>query len=1167
MRIRTLILVSTACRLALGTVAGLAENPSSTLAKKDAPSLRNVESAAPGLENRQSVSVANGISITDMRTEGVSQPLGIEEAAPRFSWRYAASSKVSQAPRGFRQAACRIQVASSLEKLSQGRADLWDSGRLDGFDTIARIYAGKPLLAAARYYWQVTGYGVAGKTYSSPPQFFEMGLLKADDWGGAQWIGARTERPKTIPANLQGLKDYTFETKFRIVEKRATVLFRAAYAWQKAYGIEIQPGAPGKFIVTCTKGEKKAEVIKEYSLPDCAPNEWHTLQVTLKGADFWFRVNDTPVNNEPLHDETIKEGSVALGAFSADRKQGLAQFDDFKLTANGEVMVKESFDNPAVFAFQDCFFNNNFYAKVKDGVMEVSVINTFLDPKDGLAAPLFRKSFSTQPKKIVRARAYVAGLGYYTFWFNGKRLDDYLLQPGFARYNKTAYYSVYDLTEHLGRDNTLAFELGRGWYGMTTPTLWGETFVRDWMAEPALRTLLTIDYADGTRQVVVSDPSFKTAPGPILVDSIKAGEIHDTRKELPGWNLMKFEDQKWSPAVIAKGTMPSAAPGLTAQLFEPIRVIESVTPVSIEKIVDESEAWLVDFGKNMAGTVEFKFRGEPGQAIRISYHEKIAPDGWRGRWNNFGAQDTGSFQTDVFVTKGGAEESFQARYSYKGFRYLRVEGFKDKPSPGQFTAKIFNSDMADVGQFRSSSELWNKIWEAGKASIRSNMHSIPTDCPQWEKLGWTCDDNGPFYAMAFSYDLRKLYEKRLQDFADDISPDGRIRNTIPSSWAKGDDPAWVGSYVDLVWKHYQTYGDRRVIGRHYANLKLYMSTLIKEGEASEKPPLLTKPRKALGDWVSPDGNIPPEGALIYFDAYFYKYLRIMRDCAALLGRSEDVSYYGKLATDLKQQFNAFFYDEAEGGYYSTNRSAGFRQSPQAVALAFGLVPEDRAPRVVNRLVEDIKIRNGHIWTGILGMEAIADALCENGRSDVAYSAHLKEDYPSLGNMIREGATTLWEDLTIKKARSLNHKMFATPLGWMARYVAGLHVDGVLGNGPGFRQAVISPYPSPEQVKFAQLDYNSPVGRYESHWRVQDNEIVYDLVIPPNASATARLPLLDKTGVTVTESGKPLWENGKPKESIDGCGKVKIENGRLIIPLGSGAYSFAVKTTDSQEKTR
>jgi alpha-L-rhamnosidase len=1097
------------------------------------------------------------IFITDMRTEGVSQPLGIEEAAPRFSWRYEASP---EAPRGFRQQAYQIQVASSLEKLSQGEADLWDSGKQTGADTLAAIYAGKPLTSATRYYWQVTGFDAAGKAYATQPKYFETGLLKAEDWNGAQWIGARKERPKTIPANLQGLKDYAFETKFRILEGSATFQFRAAYAWQKGYGIRIEPGTPGKFIVTCKKGDNKSEVLKEYPVPKCATNEWHTLQVTLKGADFLFRVNDQPLNDEPLHDETSKEGTLAMGAFSADRKLGLAQFDDFKLTVNGEVLVLENFDNPAMFAFQDCVFSKKFYSRVKDGVMEVSIINVFLDPKEGLAAPLFRKPFSIQPKKIIRARAYVAGLGYYTFWLNGKRLDDYLLQPGFAHYSKTAYYTVYDLTAHVERENLLAFELGRGWYSMTTPTLWGETFARDWMAEPALRALVTIDYADGTCQTVVSDPSFKTAPGPILLDSVKAGEIYDARKEQPGWNLAGFDDQKWSAAVVAKGVMPSSAPGLTAQLFEPIRVIESLAPISIEKIENEADAWLVDFGTNMAGTVELKLRGEPGQRIRISYLEKIAPDGWRGQWNNFGAQDTGSFQTDIFLAKGGAEESFQARYSYKGFRYLRVEGFKDKPSPSQFTAKVFNSDMVNVGTFKSSSELWNKIWEAGRRCIQSNMHSIPTDCPQWEKLGWTCDDASPYYAMAFNYDLRKLYEKRLQDYADDISSDGKIRNCIPGSWAKGEDPAWVGSYVNLSWKHYQTYGDRRVIEHHFDNLKLYMSTLIKEGQGSEKPPLLTKPRKALGDWVHPDGgNIPPEGALIYHNLYFFKYARQMAELAKVIGRSEDEKFYATLAADLKKRFNEHHFDEKDGFYYSTNRGPGFRQSPQAIALTLGLVPEDKVGGLVERLVADIQQRRkGHFWVGILGMEAIADALCEYGRADVAYAAHLRDVGPSLGNMIREGATTLWEDYSIKNARSLNHKMFATPLGWMARYVAGLHVEGVLGEGSGFRKAVIAPYPIPEQITFAQLDYDSPMGRYRSGWRMIDNGMAYDIVVPPNATALFRLPLLGKKNVIVSEAGKILWQNGKAADKVDGIASPTQENDRIVFTLGSGNYSFLVK---------
>ncbi len=216
--------------------------------------------------NLAHASIANErVSITDMRTEGVSQPMGIEEAAPRFSWRYEASP---QSPRGFRQSAWRIQVASSLEKLSLRQADMWDSGEQPGADTLAAIYAGKPLQSATRYFWQVTGFDSAGMTYTTQPIFFETGLLKAEDWGGAQWIGAKSERPKTLPAYLQQLKDCTFETRFRVMEGSAVVFFRASYYGNREYRIEIKPGTPenpGKLTVS-RGGDSKPELLKEYPL-------------------------------------------------------------------------------------------------------------------------------------------------------------------------------------------------------------------------------------------------------------------------------------------------------------------------------------------------------------------------------------------------------------------------------------------------------------------------------------------------------------------------------------------------------------------------------------------------------------------------------------------------------------------------------------------------------------------------------------------------------------------------------------------------------------------------------------------------------------------------------------------------------------------------------------
>jgi hypothetical protein len=111
--------------------------------------------------------------------------------------------------------------------------------------------------------------------------------------------------------------------------------------------------------------------------------------------------------------------------------------------------------------------------------------------------------------------------------------------------------------------------------------------------------------------------------------------------------------------------------------------------------------------------------------------------------------------------------------------------------------------------------------------------------------------------------------------------------------------------------------------------------------------------------------------------------------------------------------------------------------------------------------------------------------------------------------------TLWEDMTIKKARSLNHKMFATPLGWMTRY--------------------------------------------HSNWHVNGDGVIYDITIPPNSSATLRLPLLGKSLVSVSESGKEIRKDGKTIGTIAGGKDGHLEQQEFIIALGSGNYSFQVKT--------
>jgi hypothetical protein len=158
-------------------------------------------------------------------------------------------------------------------------------------------------------------------------------------------------------------------------------------------------------------------------------------------------------------------------------------------------------------------------------------------------------------------------------------------------------------------------------------------------------------------------------------------------------------------------------------------------------------------------------------------------------------------------------------------------------------------------------------------------------------------------------------------------------------------------------------------------------------------------------------------------------------------------------------------------------------------------------------------------------------------------------------MIREGATTIWEDYSITKARSLNHKMFATPLGWMARYVAGLHVDGIAGEGPGFRNVVISPCPVPAQLQFAELDYDSPVGRYHSGWKAVPEGLQFALEIPPNATAEFHVPTAGMKNPELLESGTPAWKDEAFRHGVKGVRAGSSTASGISLQLVSGKYEF------------
>jgi alpha-L-rhamnosidase len=142
----------------------------------------------------------------------------------------------------------------------------------------------------------------------------------------------------------------------------------------------------------------------------------------------------------------------------------------------------------------------------------------------------------------------------------------------------------------------------------------------------------------------------------------------------------------------------------------------------------------------------------------------------------------------------------------------------------------------------------------------------------------------------------------------------------------------------------------------------------------------------------------------------------------------------------------------------------------------------------------------------VGGQFLSRTLSRIGRPDLALVIATQRDYPSLGYMAEQGATTVWElwngDTADPAMNSGNHVMLTGDLlEWMYADLAGI---APADDGTGFRTIRMEPRFVPG-LDFVEATYDSPYGRIESHWRRTDGGIRWDVTVPANATAVAVRP--------------------------------------------------------------
>ena len=208
---------------------------------------------------------------------------------------------------------------------------------------------------------------------------------------------------------------------------------------------------------------------------------------------------------------------------------------------------------------------------------------------------LLRKKFVLRGP-VRQARLYVTGLGYYEASCNGSRIGDRVLAPAKTNYRRWVLYDTYDLTSSLAPGtNVLGIMLGNGW--LNPYPKWWEPYRMQWFGSKRALAQLHVQYADGSTEIVASDGSWKTAPGPVLFSCIYDGETYDAQQESPGWDQPQADDANWAPANIVE------PPGgvLMSHLMPPIKVTEHLPAVAVNH--PKPGVQVFDFGQNASRLV------------------------------------------------------------------------------------------------------------------------------------------------------------------------------------------------------------------------------------------------------------------------------------------------------------------------------------------------------------------------------------------------------------------------------------------------------------------------------------------------------------------------------------------------------------------------------------
>jgi len=434
---------------------------------------------------------------------------------------------------------------------------------------------------------------------------------------------------------------------------------------------------------------------------------------------------------------------------------------------------------------------------------------------------------------------------------------------------------------------------------------------------------------------------------------------------------------------------------------------------------------LYDFGREV--TVKLVLAGlTPGAEYQVCYGESI-PEAM---------DDKHAVLRETFTA-----DQPECTLRMRACRYVRIAGALES-----LYGLFEYLPLETKGSFHSSDSLIDTIYQVSDDTLRLCSRLFYLDGVKRDSWVWGGDAYQSYFLNYYCHFDKEIIQRTTLALRGGEPIVSHINTIVDYSLY------WLMSLED----YYLYTGDAAFLSSIYSRAeKLIEFCILRQNQAGLLEGL-------PGDWVFIDwADMDKQGALCCLQMLYCKALEAMAACSALVENTANQKRYAELAAGVRAKINALFWNE-ELGAYVTNLVDGkptcqVRRHQNIFAVVFGFADERRRQSILNNVLLNDEIPQ--ITTPYFKFYEL-DALCKMGRQDRV--TEVLRGY--WGGMLKEGATTFWEEYDPRMSGDKHLEMYHEPYdkslchAWGASplYLLGKYYLGVTPTRPGYAEFEVAP---------------------------------------------------------------------------------------------------------------